>query len=63
MRSGHGECGHVHDDRAEAGAAVDVGLPRAALVADVIRRRHGSLPSAGEIIARVTRGDDQIDAP
>ncbi|MCW2593315.1 MAG: hypothetical protein JWQ86_5742 [Mycobacterium sp.] len=34
-----------------------------ALVADVIRRRHGSLPSIGEVIARVTRGDDQIDAP
>jgi len=33
-----------------------------ALVADVIRRRHGSSPSV-EIIARVMRGDDQIDAP
>jgi hypothetical protein len=34
-----------------------------ALVADCIRRRHGSLPSVGELIARVTRGDDQTDAP
>jgi hypothetical protein len=34
-----------------------------ALVADIIRRRHGSLPSVGQIIARVMRGDDQIDAP
>jgi len=33
------------------------------LVADVSRRRHGSLPSVGEIITRVMRGDDQIDAP
>jgi hypothetical protein len=30
-----------------------------ALVADVIRRRHGSLPSVGEVIARVMRGDEQ----
>jgi hypothetical protein len=34
-----------------------------ALEADVIRRRHGSLPSVGEVIGRVMRGDDQIDAP
>jgi hypothetical protein len=27
-----------------------------ALVADVIRRRHGLLPSVGEVIARVMRG-------
>ena len=32
-----------------------------ALVADVIRRRHGTLPSVGEIIARVMRADADAD--
>jgi hypothetical protein len=31
-----------------------------ALVADVIRRRHGSLPSVGEIIASAMRDDAEL---
>ena len=32
-----------------------------ALMADVIRRRYGSLPSVGELIARIMPGDDQVE--
>jgi hypothetical protein len=41
------------DDGAGLGASHQTGWT--ALVADVIRRRHGTLPSVGEIIARVMR--------
>jgi hypothetical protein len=44
------------DDGAGLGASHQTGWT--ALVADVIRRRHGTLPSVGEIIARVMRDAD-----
>ena len=44
------------DDGAGLGASHQTGWT--ALVADVIRRRHGALPSVGEIIARLVREND-----
>ena len=44
------------DDGAGLGASHQTGWT--ALVADVIRRRHGTLPTIGEIIARVMRDAD-----